>query len=100
MIKDLNIIHGIPYVMTFATMKNNVLDASYFMLIGHPWLHNVKDTHDWGNNLVTVDGNGIMHTIVMNTNLDSNMKWLKVLFGYNFVIVVIDEEEDFFKKPN
>jgi len=82
--------------MTFATMKNNVLDASYFMLIGHPWLHNVKDTHDWGNNLVIVDGNGIMHTIVMNTNLDSNMKWLKVLFGYNFVTIGIDEEEDFF----
>jgi len=82
--------------MTFASMKNNVLDASYFMLIGHPCLHNAKDTHDWGNNLITVDGNGIMHTIVMNTNLYSNMKWLKVFFGYNFVNVGIDEEEDFF----
>jgi len=81
-------------------MKVNVLDASYFMLIGHPWLHNVKVTHDWGNNLVTIDGNGIMHTIVMNTNLDSNMKWLKVLFGYDFVNGVIDEEEDFFWRPN
>jgi hypothetical protein len=77
-------------------MKNNVLDASYFMLIGHPWLHNAKVTHDWGNNLITIDGNGFMRTIVMNTNLDSNMKWLKVLFGYYFVNGVIDEEEDFF----
>jgi hypothetical protein len=49
-----------------------------------------------GNNLITIDGNDIMHTIVMNTNLDSNTKWLKVLFGYDFVNGVIDEEEDFF----
>jgi hypothetical protein len=29
-------IHGIPYVITFTMMKNNVLDANYSMLLAHP----------------------------------------------------------------
>jgi hypothetical protein len=34
-------------------MKKNVLNVSYFMLFGHPWLHDVKVTHDCqGNNLI------------------------------------------------
>ncbi len=47
LIHDLKIhIHGIPYVITFTVMKNNILDASYFMLLGHPWLQDAKVTHD------------------------------------------------------
>jgi hypothetical protein len=40
---DLKIhIHGIPYVATFIVMQNNVLDGSYSMLLGQPWLRNAK----------------------------------------------------------
>jgi hypothetical protein len=33
--------HGIPYVVTFIVMKNNILDVSYSMLLGRPWLRDV-----------------------------------------------------------
>jgi hypothetical protein len=47
LIKDLKIhTHVIPYVVAFTIMKNNVLDASYSMLLGHPCLCNAKVTHD------------------------------------------------------
>jgi hypothetical protein len=47
-IHDLKIhIHGIPYIATFTVMQNNMLDGSYFMLLGRPWLKNVKVIHDW-----------------------------------------------------
>jgi hypothetical protein len=46
-IQDLKIyIHGIPYVVTFVVMQNNVVDPNYSMLLGCPWLQNVKVTHD------------------------------------------------------
>jgi hypothetical protein len=52
LIKDLKIlIHGIPYVVTFTVIQSSVLDSSYFMLLGHPWLKDAKVSHDWGNNI-------------------------------------------------
>jgi hypothetical protein len=39
LIKDLKIlIHGIPYVVTFTIIQSSVLNSSYSMLLGHPWL--------------------------------------------------------------
>ncbi len=36
-IRNLKIhIHGIPYVTTFTILQNNVVDSSYFMLLGKP----------------------------------------------------------------
>jgi len=36
LIRDLKIhTHEIPYVVAFTIIKNNVLDASYSMLLGH-----------------------------------------------------------------
>ncbi len=29
-------IHGIPYVVTFIVLQNNVVDSNYFMLLGKP----------------------------------------------------------------
>jgi hypothetical protein len=47
-IKDLKTyIHGIPYIATFMVMKNHVLDSTYSMLLGQPWLHNACVIHDW-----------------------------------------------------
>jgi hypothetical protein len=36
-------------------------------------------THDWGNNLIAIEGNGMMQTIVVIKDLDSNIKHLEVL---------------------
>jgi hypothetical protein len=45
-IKDLKIfVHGIC-ILTFIVIQNNVLDSNYFMLLGHPWLKDVKISHD------------------------------------------------------
>jgi hypothetical protein len=47
LIKDLKIlVHGIPYAITIIMIDNNVLDFSYSMLLGHPWLKEVKVFHD------------------------------------------------------
>ncbi len=46
LIKDLRIIgHGIPNAMTFTIIKNNVFDSNYSMLLGRPWLKDVKVSH-------------------------------------------------------
>jgi hypothetical protein len=46
-IKDLKIfVHGIPYMVTFIVIKNNVLNFCYSMLLGWPWLKDVKISHD------------------------------------------------------
>ncbi len=43
LIIDLKIyIHGIPYITTFTIFQNNVVDSNYSMLLGRPWLRDVK----------------------------------------------------------
>jgi hypothetical protein len=39
-------------------LHNNAIDSSYSMVLGKPWLRDVKVAHDWGNNIVTIQGNG------------------------------------------
>jgi len=69
-IKNLKIhIHGIPYIATFIILKNNVVDYSYFMLLGRLWFKDAKVTHDWGNNVIIVQSNGIIRTILVNKKL-------------------------------
>ncbi len=61
LIKDLKIyVHGIPYITTFTILQNIVVDSSYSMLLGRPWLRDVKMAHDYGSNIVTIQGNGIV----------------------------------------
>jgi hypothetical protein len=75
LIRNLKIhVSGIPYVVTFTMMKNDVLDASYSMLLGHPWLQNAKVMHDWGNNFINIEGNCTICTIVVTKHLDNNTK--------------------------
>ncbi len=63
LIRDLKIyVHDIPYVTTFNVLQNNVIDVSYSMLLGKPWLKDVKIAHDWGNNTMTIQGNGTIKT--------------------------------------
>jgi hypothetical protein len=59
LIRNLNIyVHGIPYITTFIALHNSVVDSSYSMLLGRPWLKDAKVAHDWGSNIVTIQGNG------------------------------------------
>jgi len=52
-------VHGIPYITTFIIPQNNVVDFCYSMLLGRPWLKDAKVAHDWGSNIITIQGNGI-----------------------------------------
>jgi hypothetical protein len=55
LIKDLKIyVHGILYITTFIVLQNNEVNSSYAMLLGRPWLKDVKVAHDWGSNIVTI----------------------------------------------
>jgi hypothetical protein len=69
LIKDLRIyVHGIPYIATFLIIHNTIVDSNYSMLFGRPWLKDVKITHYWGNNMITIQGNGTIQTIVVTFN--------------------------------
>ncbi len=47
LIKDLKIyVHDIPYIIMFTILQNNVVDSSYSMLLGRPWLKDAKVAHD------------------------------------------------------
>ncbi len=57
-IKKLKIhIHGIQYVTTFAILQNSVVDSNYSILLGRCWLKYAKITHEWGNNVIIIQGN-------------------------------------------
>ncbi len=36
------LVHGIPYVVTFIIIQSSMLNFSYSMLLGHPWLVIIK----------------------------------------------------------
>jgi hypothetical protein len=43
LIRNLKIyVHGIPYITTFTILSNSVVDSSYSMLLGRPWLRDAK----------------------------------------------------------
>jgi hypothetical protein len=55
LIRDLKIyVHGILCITIFTILHNSVVDSNYSMLLGSPWLRDVKVAHDWGNNIVTI----------------------------------------------
>jgi hypothetical protein len=55
LIKDLKIcVHDILYITTFTILHNIVIDYSYSMLLGKPWLRDVKVARDWRSNIVTI----------------------------------------------
>jgi hypothetical protein len=47
LIRNLKIyVHGIPYITTFTILQNSVVNSSYSMLLGKPWLRDAKVAHD------------------------------------------------------
>jgi len=65
-------------------MQNNVLDCTNFMLLGRPWIQNDKEYHDWGTNIIIVQGNGMVKTIVITKHLNNQTKHPKVFICYDF----------------
>jgi hypothetical protein len=50
LVYDLKIhVHNIPYITTIIVLQNTVIDISYSILLGRPWLRGARVTHDWGN---------------------------------------------------
>jgi hypothetical protein len=44
------------------------------MLLGRPLLRDVKITHDWGSNIVTIQGNGIVRTTTVTKHLGGELR--------------------------
>jgi hypothetical protein len=42
---------GIPYIVTFTFMNNKVVNPTYSMLLGCPWLRDTKVIHDYDINM-------------------------------------------------
>jgi len=70
------------------------------MLLGKPWLKDAKVTHDWGNNAITVQGNGIVKTISINKKLGEETRRPQVLICHDLMEGLTDEEEDLIFETN
>jgi hypothetical protein len=57
------------------------------MLLGRPWLRDAKVAHDWGSNIVTIQGNGTAITITVTKRLGGEGRRPKMLFGVNACIL-------------
>jgi hypothetical protein len=64
------------------------------MLLGKPWFIDAKVTHDWGNNVITVQDNGTIRTILINKKLGVETKRPQVLVCYDLMEELINEEKD------
>ncbi len=95
LIKDLKIyVHGIPYITMFIVLQNSVVDFCHSMLLGRPWLRDVKVTHDWGSNTITIQWNGTIITITITKHLEGEVRRPKVLLCYDYQNDITDEGED------
>jgi hypothetical protein len=84
-------VHGIPYVVIFTMIQSSVLDSNYSMLLGHPWLKDVKVSHDWGNNTIIIQRTDIVKTIPITKKLGAPTKCPKLLVCYDFHFKIFDE---------
>jgi hypothetical protein len=64
------------------------------MLLGRPWLRDAKVMHNWGNNFISIECNGIIYTVAITKHLDNNTKHQELLLCYDFVNGVINEKKD------
>ncbi len=95
LIRNLKIyVHGIPYIIIFIVLQNNVVDSSCSMLLGRPWLRDAKVAHDWGSNIVIIQRNGTIRTIIVTKHLGGEIRRLEVLLCYDYQNDIIDEEKD------
>jgi hypothetical protein len=64
------------------------------MLLGRPWFRNTKVTHNWGNHVINVQGNGTIITILINKKLGVGTKRPQILVCYDLMERSTNEEED------
>jgi hypothetical protein len=83
-------VHNIPYITLFTMLQNSVVDFSCSMLLGRPWLKDVKVAHDLGNNIVTIQET--IRTITVTKHLRGEVRRPKVLQCYNYQNGIIDEK--------
>ncbi len=50
--------------------------------------------HDWGNNIVTIQGNEIVKIIIVTKRLGGEIRRLEVLLCYDYQNGITNEEED------
>jgi len=85
-IRNLKIhIHGIPYIATFIILKNSVVDYSYSMLFRRPWCKDAKVTHDWGINVIIVQGTRTIIIILINMKLGTKTRRPQVIIFYDLM---------------
>ncbi len=53
-------------------------------MLGRPWLKDVKVAHDWGSNIIIIQRNGTVKTIIVTKHLGGEVKRLEVLLCYNY----------------
>ncbi len=94
LIRDLKTyVHNIPYITTFIILQNNVIYSNYSMLLGRPWLKDVKVAHDWGSNIVTIQEIGTIKTITITKCLGGEIRKPEVLLCYEYQNGIINEEK-------
>jgi hypothetical protein len=64
------------------------------MLLGCPWLRDVKVSHDLGNNIITIQGVDTIRTILVTKKLGALTKHLEVSVCYDFNFGIFDKEKD------
>ncbi len=95
LMRDLKIyVHNISYITTFIVLHNNVVDSNYSMLLRRPWLRDVKVAHGWRSNIIIIQRNGTIKTIIVAKHLGREVKIPNVLLCYDYQNGIIDEEED------
>ncbi len=60
-------------------------------MLSHPWLRDAKMSHDWGNNIIIIQGTGIVKTIHVTKKLGAPTKPSKVLVCYDFHFEISNE---------
>jgi len=64
------------------------------MLLRRPWLKDVKVAHDWGSDTITLQGNGIIRTIIITKHLGGEVRKVELLLCYNYQNGITNEEKN------
>jgi hypothetical protein len=56
---------------------------TYSIFLRQPWLRDVKLSHDWGTNIITIQGNCIVKTIVVTKHLSNETKRPEICLCYD-----------------
>ncbi len=71
----------------FTVFHNNRVDSNYSMLLGRPWSKDVKMAHDWGSNIITIQGNGTIRIITVTKRLGGEIKKLECFYATTIKMV-------------